>query len=126
MKKGKSMKKGKRGLKKESFGLTSMQPTILYSRDSNNGLETIKASQTFTSPDDDSITYVSTKTSIMPTREITTPSGITSLSGREKRAMVIQYYTNMQPTKLKKIRKHTKKTMKKTMKKTTKKTMKKH
>lgn len=122
MKKNKSIKRGRRGFKKESFGLTSMQPTILYSRDSNSGLETIKASQTFTSPDDDSITYVSTKTSILPSREITTPSGITSLSGREKRAMVVQYYANMQPTKLKKIRKHPRKDTKKT----TKKIMKKH
>ncbi|NBV28718.1 hypothetical protein EBS02_06845, partial [bacterium] len=51
-------------------------------------------------------TFVSTKESVMPSHEITTPSGVTSLSGREKRAMVVQYYANMQPTRLKKNRKH--------------------
>uniref|UniRef100_A0A6C0E786 Uncharacterized protein n=1 Tax=viral metagenome TaxID=1070528 RepID=A0A6C0E786_9ZZZZ len=87
----------KNNKKKESFGLTSEQPTVLYSRD---------LSSTFTSPDDNTITFVSTKESVMPSHEITTPSGVTSLSGREKRAMVVQYYANMQPTRLKKNRKH--------------------
>jgi hypothetical protein len=72
------------------------------------GLETIKTNQTFTSPEDNSITFVSTKESVMPSHEITTPSGITSLSGSQKRAMVVQYYAKMEPTRFKKYRKHRK------------------
>jgi len=95
-----------RKTKKESFELTSEQPTFFYSQDSETGEESLTQNASFTSPDSDTITLVSTQESKTPLTTVKSSDGTSSMSSIQKRAMVVQYYANMGPQKLKKPRKH--------------------
>ena len=104
--KSKKTVKRKVNKKKESFELTSEQPSYLYTRDLGTGQETMMTSQTFTNPDDETITLVSSKESRTPETTVETSSGTATLSSSQKRAMVVQYYAKMEPQRFKKHRKH--------------------
>ena len=79
--------------------LTSQQPTILYSKDPRTGEETVARTATFN--EDGVKTFMARMNSRMPPTVLQRNNGSSVMSMSQKRAMVVQSYTNMNQTRLK-------------------------
>lgn len=79
--------------------LTSQQPTILYSKDPRTGEETVARTASFNN--DGVKTFMARMNSRMPPTVFKRDNGSSVMSMSQKRAMVVQSYTNMNQTRLK-------------------------
>ena len=79
--------------------LTSQQPTVLYSKDPRTGEETVARTATFNQ--DGVKTFMARMNSRMPPTVLQRNNGSSVMSMSQKRAMVVQSYTNMNQTRLK-------------------------
>ena len=79
--------------------LTVQQPTILYSKDPRTGEETVARTATFNQ--DGVKTFMARMNSRMPPTVFKRDNGSSVMSMSQKRAMVVQSYTNMNQTRLK-------------------------
>ena len=79
--------------------LTSQQPTVLYSKDPRTGEETVARTATFNQ--DGVKTFMARMNSRMPPTIFKRDNGSSVMSMSQKRAMVVQSYTNMNQTRLK-------------------------
>ena len=79
--------------------LTVQQPTVLYSKDPRTGEETVARTATFNQ--DGVKTFMARMNSRMPPTVFKRDNGSSVMSMSQKRAMVVQSYTNMNQTRLK-------------------------
>ena len=108
--KGTKMTKGTRA-RIAKLKLTSQQPTFLYSKDPRTGEETVARTASFNQ--DGVKTFMARMNSRMPPTVLQRNNGSSVMSMSQKRAMVVQSYTNMNQTRLKTGKtKRTKKTRK--------------
>lgn len=79
--------------------LTVQQPTVLYSKDPRTGEEIVARTATFN--EDGVKTFMARMNSRMPPTVLQRNNGSSVMSMSQKRAMVVQSYTNMNQTRLK-------------------------
>ena len=85
--------------KSNKLKLTSQQPTILYSRDPETGEETVAS--TAYSNNKGVKTFMAKMNSHIQTTVYQSNNGSTVMTSSQKKAMVVQSYTNMNQSKFK-------------------------
>jgi hypothetical protein len=89
----------KRVSRSNKLKLTSQQPTVLYSRDPETGEETVAS--TAYSNNKGVKTFMAKMNSRMPPTVYQSNNGSTVMTSSQKKAMVVQSYTNMNQSKFK-------------------------
>ena len=98
-KRTKKTKTTKRVSRSNKLKLTSQQPTVLYSRDPETGEETVAS--TAYSNNKGVKTFMAKMNSHIPTTVYQSNNGSTVMTSSQKKAMVVQSYTNMNQSKFK-------------------------
>jgi len=97
--KTKRTKRTKRVSRNNKLKLTSQQPTVLYSRDPETGEETVAS--TAYSNNKGVKTFMAKMNSHIPPTVYKSNNGSTFMTSSQKKAMVVESYTNMNQSKFK-------------------------